>query len=291
MSRLLNPTDVTSYVGVAFGRERVCEKRFAAKGRSYNSCVYLVRALALSGCLTATALAAELNAELEWARQITVSVPFTAQVETLNVQPAQAVEAGQLLLQLDARVARAQVAQARSELKHADLQREEAQREWDRARELFDRTVLSERELQVAEISYAAADMAYQAARAHQVAAEIALDHHSPKAPFSAWVLAAHVVPGQTLVNAHEPMPLVSLAERGRMTAHASLNAAQVAALKTGEPAQVRIGDQPFDAQIVEVGITPQSVDRPALYNLVVEFTVPMDTMLRAGQPATLVLP
>jgi len=250
-----------------------------------------MKVFVLLACVSVTAVAADVNGELGWARQITVSVPFTGQVETLNLRPGQAVEAGQLLLQLDALVARAQVVQARSELKHADLEREEAQREWDRAQELFDRTVLSERELQVAEIGYAAADAAYQAAQAHQVAAEIVLDHHSPKAPFSAWVLAAHVVPGQTLVNTHEPMPLVTLAERGRMTAQASLNAAQVATLKAGDSAQVRIGDQSFDAQVVEVGIAPQSVERPALYNLVVEFTVPMDATLRAGQPATLVLP
>ena len=151
--------------------------------------------------------------------------------------------------------------------------------------------MLSERELQVAEIGYAAADEAYQTARTHQVAAEITLDHHSPKAPFNAWVLATHVAPGETLINAHEPMPLVTLAERGRMTAQASLNAAQVAALKTGDPAQVRVGDQTFDVQVAEAGIAPLSGERPALYNLVVEFTVPVDAALRAGQPATLILP
>lgn len=250
-----------------------------------------ILAFALLGWLSATAFAAELNGELDWAHQITLSVPVTGQVEQLSVQPGMPVKAGQLLMQLDARVARAQLAQARSAVKYAELQRAEAQREWDRAKELFDRTVLSERELQVAEIGFASADADYQTARAHHVAAESELEYHSLKAPFPAWIVATHIAPGQAVINAQQATPLVTLAERGRMTAHAALNAAQVAAVQTGDAAKVRVGDQQFDAQVVQVGTTPLGTERPALYSVAVEFTVPPDTMLRAGQAATLILP
>ncbi len=252
---------------------------------------HLVKAFALLGCLSATAIAAELNGELDWAHQITLSVPVTGQVEQLSVQPGMPVEAGQLLLQLDARVARAHFDQARSAVKHAELQRAEAQREWDRAKELYDRTVLSERELQVAEIGFASAEAAYQTARAHQVAAGGELEYHSLKAPFNAWIVATHVAPGQAVINAQQAMPLVTLAERGKMSAHATLNATQATTVQTGNSAKVRIGDQQFDAQVVKVGIAPLSAERPALYSVVVEFTVPTDTVLRAGQTATVILP
>lgn len=247
--------------------------------------------IALLGWLSATAAAAELNGELGWANQVVLSVPISGRVELLKVRSGEAVEAGQVLLQLDMRTARAHLAQARSAVKRLELQRDEAQREWDRAKELFDRTVLSERELQLAEIGLTAAEADYQAARSAQVNAEVALENHSLKAPFAAWVLATPVVPGQAVINAQQATPLVVLAERGKMRARAAVSAVQAAGLQPGATAGVRVGEQHYDAQIVQVGLDPLGAERPALYPVEVEFTVSADAPLRAGQAATLLLP
>lgn len=250
-----------------------------------------MRGMALLGLMTATVSAAELNGELDWANRVVLSVPLSGRVERLDVQAGQPVDAGQLLLQLDTRNARAHLTQARSTVRRLELQRAEAQREWDRAKELYDRTVLSERELQLAEIGFASADADYQVARAALVAAEVALENHSLKAPAAAWVLATHVTPGEAVVGEQQAMPLVTLAERGRMRARAAVNAAQAAAVRAGASATVQVGEQRFDAQVVRIGVDPLSGERPALYPLEVEFSVPADSALRAGQTATLVLP
>lgn len=241
--------------------------------------------------VVATAPAVEVTGELDWANQVSLSVPVTGRLKQLNVQVGEAVEAGQPLLQLDTRIAQGQLAQARSAVKRYALQRAEAQREWDRAKELYDRTVLSERELQVAEIGFAAADADYQAARAAQVSAEVALEDHSLIAPFAAYVLDTPTQPGQAVINNQQATPLVTLAARGKLRARAALNAAQMAALQRDSTVQVRSGDQRFDACIVQLGITPLGEERPALYAVVVEFVVPMESPLRAGQAATLILP
>jgi len=125
-------------------------------------------------------------------------------VAEVSVRPGEAVAAGQSLLSLDAREVRARVAHANSAVKKLVLHRAEAEREWERAQELFDRTVLSERELQLAEIGLNDADAAYQAAQAERIAAEVALECHSIKAPFAAWVLAVPVAPGQAIVNTNK---------------------------------------------------------------------------------------
>lgn len=250
-----------------------------------------ILSLALLGCLSIPAMAAELTAELGWANKITLSVPITGRVKQLNVHPGQAVEAGQPLLQLDMRIIQGQLAQARTAVKRHELQRAEAQREWDRAKELYDRTVLSERELQIAEIGFATADAEYQAARAALVSAEVLFEIHTMTAPFAAYVLDTPIRPGEAVVNTHQVTPLVSLVERGKMRARATLNAAQVSALQADTAAKVRVGEHSYDAKIVETGIEPLNTERPALYAVVVEFAVPMDSPLRAGQTATLILP
>ncbi|MFA7387974.1 MAG: biotin/lipoyl-binding protein, partial [Thiohalobacteraceae bacterium] len=131
----------------------------------------------LLGGISAATCAAEFNGELLWANAVTLSVPVTGRVVQVDIQPGDLVDADQSLLQLDTRVARAHVAEARSAVRRLELQRAEAQREWDRAKELYDRTVLSERELQLAEIGFNAADADYHAARSAQVAAEVDLEY------------------------------------------------------------------------------------------------------------------
>ena len=247
-------------------------------------------ALVLCG-LSALVSAAEVNGELAWAKRVTLSVPVSGIVTEVSVRPGEAVAAGQSLLGLDTREVQARVAQANSAVKKLELHRAEAEREWERAQELFDRTVLSERELQLAEIGLNDADAAYQAARTERVAAEVALECHNLKAPFAAWVLAVPVAPGQAIINAQQAVPLVTLAAREQMRARATVDAAQAAALKTEVAVAVRVGEQRFDARVVHIGLEPIGSQRPAQYLVEVEFNVPADVQLRAGQPATLELP
>jgi len=242
-------------------------------------------------CISVLASAVEVNGELDWANRVTLSVPVTGIVAAVSVRPGEAVAAGQSLLSLDAREAQARVAHANSAVKKLVLHRAEAEREWERAQELFDRTVLSERELQLAEIGLNDADAAYQATQAERVAAEVALELHSLKAPFAAWVLAVPVAPGQTIVNTQQATPLVMLAARDLMRARVNVDAVQTAVLKTDAAVAVRVGEQRFDARIVHIGLEPVGNQRPPQYPVEVEFKVPADTQLRAGQAAVLELP
>ncbi len=242
-------------------------------------------------CLCAVANALELNAELAWADRVTLSVPVSGVIEQVLVQPGAAVNANQTLLSLDSRQAKAHLAAANSAVKRLDLQRAEAEREWDRARELFDRTVLSERELQLAEIGLAQADADYQAAQAAQVDATVALEVHTLKAPFAAWVLAVPAAAGQAVINAQQATPLLTLVARERMRAHALIDVEQANALKIDAAVVVQVGQQRFDAKIAQIGLAPMATQRPAQYLLEVEFNIPTAASLRAGQSAVLELP
>lgn len=245
----------------------------------------------LGGLPGGVASAAELAGELVWARTAELSLPASGRVEKITVVPGAAVAAGEVILELDTRTARAQLADARAAQREAELRRAEAQREWDRAKELYDRTVLSERELQLAEIGFAAADARHQAARAAAVAAEVDLDYTRLSAPFDAWVLDLYVAPGQAVVNQVQAMPLLRVVERGRMRLRATADAAQLAGLAPGTAATVQAGERRFEARIVRIGRETLGAERPARYAVEAEFEVPDDAPLRAGQAATLVLP
>lgn len=253
--------------------------------------VMRVAALLAVAVAGVSAGAAELSGELEWADRVEVSVPVSGRVVQVDVRPGDSLAAGQALLQFDTRIARARAAEARAAVKRRDLQRAEARREWERAQELFDRTVLSVRELQLAEIGHNAAEADYQAARAALVAAEVELEYLQPVAPFAARVLAVHVAPGQAVVSADRAQPLVTLAARERMRARAAVNAAQAARLAVGGSVSVRVGDRSYEGRVIHVGAEPLGPERPALFAVAAEFAVPADAGLRAGQSAALVLP
>ncbi len=262
-------------------------RRVAPAARRLSAAIVM---LASAG-LPAIAQAADVDAELEWANRVTLSVPVTGRIEQVLVRPGDTVAAAAPLLRLDAREAQARVAQAKAQLQKLDLQRAEAEREWERARELFDRTVLSERELQLAEIGLNNADAEYQAALTEQVAATVALEQHSLAAPFAARVLAVPVAPGQAVVNNSAVTPLIDIAAQELLRARAQLDAAQAAALEIDAEVAVRIGSERFTARVVQLGFEPLDAQRPARYGVAAEFSVPADTPLRAGQAAILELP
>lgn len=248
-------------------------------------------ALAVALCLTASASAVELSGELDWADRVSLSVPIDGLVTQVNARPGAEVEAAAELVLLDARVAQAHVAQARSAVKKLELLRAEAQREFERAQELYDRTVLSEHELQVAEIAAANAEAEYQAAHSAQVASEVALELHTIKAPFAARVLAVHVTPGQAVLGTQQVQPLITVVARDRVRVRAALDAGQQIKVAPDANASVTVGDRRFDARIVGIVASLGYGAPPARQMLEAEFDAPADAGLQAGQPATLVLP
>lgn len=253
-----------------------------------NKRLYAIAALC---CLSVSVPAAELNGELAWANRIDLSVPLDGRVKQVNVRPGESVEAETLLLQLDTRIIQARVDHARGAVKKQELARAEARREWDRAKELYDRTVLSQHELQAAEIVFANADADYLSAQSERVTSEVLLENHALKAPFAARVLAVHAAPGQAVVGSQHVQPLVTVAERGKLRVRTMAEANQAMGYAPDASVKVRVGDQQYDARIVAVAAEPPGAQRAAQYVIEAEFAVPADSPLRAGQPATLVLP
>lgn len=248
-------------------------------------------AIAALCCLNITVTAAELNGELDWANRVSLSMPVDGLVVQVKARPGENVDAGSDLVLLDTRVAQAHVAQARTAVRKSELLRAEAQREWDRAKELYDRTVLSQHELQVAEIAFANADADYRAALSARTASEVALEIHTVKAPFAARVLEVHVAPGQAVVGTQQVQPLVTVAERGKLNLRAHADAAQAAGLAPGAGVTVRVGEQRYAARIAAVSAAAQDGESETRYAVEAEFAVPADSSLRPGQSAALVLP
>lgn len=232
--------------------------------------------------LATTAAAAEYPAVLDWSQRAVLSTPVSGVIDSVAASAGERVEAGQLLLQLDQRPFESVLRDAAAQTHKQALQRDEARRELERTRELYERTVISVHDLQLGEIAFAAAESDYASAAAALDAARLNLEYSTLQAPFGGLVLAVEVSAGMAIINTQQATPLVTLARDRPMHALAQLPAAALAGLAAGQAAAVTVNGRRIDGKVHHVAAEPGDSGQ---YTLTVSFD-PGDTPLHAGQPA-----
>jgi len=234
--------------------------------------------------------AEELQAVLEWAKRVELTPQISGQVTAVAVESGERVAKSAVLLRFDDRLFRAHLVAAEAAVVRAEKRYAEAQRELQRADELYDRTVLSNHEYEQAKLGHAEAEAALRSTEALQVEAELNLEHSVVRAPFDAWVVERLAEPGTVLLNPLQARPLLVVAEAGRMRARAAIVGSRLAALKLGQACSVNVAGKHFKARVVALALEPQSVGGEARYSLVAEFSSGGER-LYAGQSVSLTLP
>lgn len=236
--------------------------------------------------------AAEVAGTLHWVRRVELSTPVSGVIHKVMAYTGDEVKQGQLLLSLDDRGFRAAVQKAKAEVVKARGAREEASRELDRAKDLYDRTLLSDHELQVAKIAASGADADLESAKADLIQARLNLEYSRINAPFNAVVLRCNAAEGETVVTRLQSVPLLTLAEIGRMSARVDIGDAQLARLKKDMPVTVHVGDRRYQGKVWHIGMEPSGGSAGVTtYPVDILFSYPPTDGLRDGEAATLELP
>lgn len=243
---------------------------------------YLLFALTIP----AAVLAADYEANIAWAKRVTLSTPVSGVVDEVSVSAGSRVKKGQVLLRLEPGNFNTRVQKARAAEESTRYALAEAEREFERAQELYERTVLADHDLKVAEIGYKTARAHHSAAKAELSDARKALADSVIHAPFDGVVIATHVAAAETVVTRLQNVPMITMAMTGRYQAHAALNATSIAARHAGEAVEVRVDGKTYSGKVMHAGIEPDAAGR---YLLAVEFD--SSELLRNGIPATIVTP
>ncbi len=232
--------------------------------------------LLAAALLCSSAGAAEYPARIQWAERLSLSTPVSGVITRVAVRSGETVARGDLLLELDPRLHRARLQRAKAALEQAG-----------RTQEMFDRTLLSIHDLQVAQIDAAGAEAGFRRAEAELVQAQLKLEYSRLQAPYAARVVALPARVGETVVSRFQARSLVVLAPSDRMGAHAWLDAQQIAALKPGDPVRVRVGEETYPGRVMLLGMEPDSDAGQVLrYRLEVQFELPDAMLIRPGQSA-----
>ena len=254
-----------------------------AKKNNSRRLVYLFVVVS-SLIFSAAVVAEEWDATLLWGNKASLGTPVSGVVTAVNVSVGDFVKKDSVLLSLDSRAQQVEVVAQKAALKSAEDDRDEAARELERTRELYDRTLISDHELEVVVIQNNAAKSRYEMTKAKLVRAELDLEYSTVKSPFDAWVLSRNVAVGQTIVSRLQATPLFELAEAGFMLARISVPAEKVATLHKRKQAKIMVAGKQYTGQVAYVALVP-TAPGSAKYAVDVMFNSGK-AVLRAGLPA-----
>jgi multidrug efflux system membrane fusion protein len=232
--------------------------------------------------------AAEVTGELDWARHAVLGTPVSGTIAEVRATPGQRVTEGELLLRLDARRLRAELKGAEAEVLRLRLAMEESERELERARELYDRTVISRRDLDLAEIGQAMAQAEHARASAQRTRIAVDLEESRVRAPFDGLVSAVRVTPGEAVSNALQVTPLVEVVDDRGLQARAWLSGDELGAFAPGDAVEVEAGGERRVGQVIAAGLQRRGEGAQARYELLVRIPGAAGSALRAGLPAVI---
>lgn len=151
---------------------------------------------------------------VEAVRQTVMASQVSGAVVALNVKAGDRVQAGQVLLRLDARAAEQMAAAGDAQVRAARAAQEAATREFDRQRQLFEKNYISRAALDRAEAQFKSAQAEAAAQLASAGAARTQSGFHVIKAPYAgvvadvAVVLGDMAMPGRPLLTVYDPAAL-----------------------------------------------------------------------------------
>lgn len=233
--------------------------------------------------------AANEPATLQWSQRVELSVPVSGVVRSVNVNVGDQVKKGQVMLALDGTIFQAKVSEIQASSTRLVAEAAEAKKDFDRVKELYERTVVATAELDQARLRVIKTDSLLAEAKASLRQQQKGLDDTVLRAPFDGVVVMRQVEAGMSVAVTLQAQTLFVLAKSGEMIARLHLNEAKMDKLKIAQSVTVVSGGQNYAGKIKSLGLEPSKRDGDSTYVADVVFST--KDQLRAGASAVVNLP
>ena len=244
-----------------------------------------VSIIALALSTISSVVAEEFEGVLAWSKRVELSTPVSGIVQNVFSQAGKLAAKGEVLVQLDPRSFKADLQYAKAKLKNTNEQNLEAKRELDRQLDMYDRSMLSEHDLQIAKNNFTAAQSDYLQAQAGLTKAQLSLEYSAIRAPFNAIIISSSAAKGQVVASKITPPVLVVVAEAQRMLARFYASADKVNSLVDNQGVEVNVAGKIYPGKIFSIALEASKLG----YAVDVVFDS-KDKILRAGQKAVVKL-
>lgn len=249
----------------------------------YNIKPFFISILTLQLFLMPIVTAEEFAAVLSWSKRVELSTPVNGLVQKVFSRSGKIVAKGEVLVQLDPRAFKADLKFAKAKLKNTNEQSLEAKRELDRQLDMYDRSMLSEHDLQTAKNNYTAAQSNYLQAQADLTKAKLNLEYSAIRTPFNAIVISSTAVKGQVVTSDLTPPTLVIVAEAKRMLARFYAPNAKVNEFSIGQDVKVNVTGEIYQGKVLNIALELEPSQLGYAVDVIFDSK---DKVLRAGQNA-----
>lgn len=223
------------------------------------------RSLVIGCCLLSQVVwSADYQASVRWADKVSLSLPVSGVIDQVTAVPGQPVAKGDVLLKLQEAPFLAEVSKSKAALADSSSHLREAKRDYNQARELFERAVLSAVSLENAKMKYQRASAARQEKKAQLDLAEYGLRYSRLLAPFDAWVLQRNIEPGQAIVSTMKSEPLITVARRNQYLARLWMGISEHRTLKVGSQARVNATGKMIKGHVYALSLEPATSGKHA---------------------------
>lgn len=248
----------------------------------YNIKYFLTSTVLLTLFINTHVKAEELEAILGWSKRVELSTPVNGIVHKVFAKPGKIVAKGEVLVQLDPRIFKADLKYAKAKLKNTNEQTLEAKRELVRQMDMYDRSMLSDHDLQIAKNNFSSAQAQYHQAQASLTKAKLNLEYSAIRAPFNAIVISSVAIKGQIVAAEVTPPTLVIIAEAQRMLVRFYATTDKVNSLVINQGVKIEVAGQSYQGKVFNIALEPDKL-KSDHYAVDVIFDS-KDKVLRAGQ-------
>ena len=212
-------------------------------------------------------------------KAVTISTKMMGRVQRILVDEGQAVQKGQVLLEVDAAEAKSGAEQSRSGLAAADVAVGNAEKDRDRFQRLYEQKAVTKHQLEQVEMGLAAAKAQQASARAGLELSETLLSYGKIVAPDSGVITKKWMDAGNL---AYPGAPILTLENTADLEISVSVPEERAGRLAAGQKAEVTVDSvgKTLDAMISSV--VPAA--DPATRTSAVKLLLPSDAGLKPGQ-------
>ncbi len=225
-----------------------------------------------------------------------VKSELSGRIVTLYVAEGDAVERGQLLLELDRRSFEARLDEAERSFEAEQLRVDRAQRNFERQKELFDKNFVGEQAFLDAKTDFDLAKLNLEIAQARLVDARDELSKTKIEAPHNGIVTKLDVIEGEVIAGAtsvSNGTELMTVAQLKQLYMEANINEVDVERLALGQVAELRFDAIPNFRLVGELGAIALSARRDGNVRVfpVEIFFEATDARVRPGISSTVDIP
>lgn len=221
---------------------------------------------------------------------VDVGSQVSGMIARLNVDFNSVVRKGQIIAIIDSTFLFASEKQAEANLERAQAEISQDKNNYDRTKELFDKQLAAQADLDAATATYDAAVASKKQAQAALDMAKVNLTYAVIRAPINGIVISRNVDVGQTVAASLQAPTLFQIAnDLRRMQVQASVDEADIGQIKGGQQVTFTVDAYPeeqFQGIVSQIRLQPITVQNVVTYTVIIEVQNP-DLKLRPGMTAT----